>query len=101
MMLWVWVPVLNLQEQVLFLDMSLGNGTPAAEDKPFFPPWLAYHKTHPVPFRLQALQVQLTQFHTSQDQLLQRVDNLTRNPGTNTPSFCDAEDESKASIHAG
>lgn len=100
-MLWVWVPVLNLQARVLFLEMSLGNGTPAAEDKSFFSLPLAYPKTHLVPARLQALQVQLTQFHTSQEQLLQRVDNLTRNPGTNTTSFCDAKDESKASIHAG
>lgn len=100
-MLWVWVPVLNLQERVLFLDMCLGNGTPAAEDKSFFSPLLAYPKTDLVPPRLQALQVQLTQVHTGQEQLLQRVNNLTRNPGTNTPSLCDAEDESKASIHIG
>lgn len=100
-MLWVWVPVLNLQEQVLFLDMSLRNGTPAAEDKSIFSLLLANPKTHPAPPRLQALQVQLTQVHTGQEQLLQRVNNLTRNPGTNTPSFCDAEDKSKASIHVG
>lgn len=101
MMLWVWVPVLNLQKRVLFLDMSLGNGTPAAEDKSFFSLQLAYPRTHLVPPGLQALQVQLTQVRTSQEQLLQQVDNLTRNPGTNTSSFSDAEDESRASIHAG
>lgn len=76
----LFVLVLNLQERVLFLDMSLGNGTPAVEDKSFLSLRLAYPKTHLVPPGLQALKVQLTQVHTSQEQLLQRVDNLTRNP---------------------
>ncbi|CAO2636605.1 Macrophage receptor MARCO [Lemmus lemmus] len=76
----LFVVVLNLQERVLFLDMALSNGTPTAQDKTFFSLQLAYPKTHPVPPRLQALQVQLTQVRTSQEQLLQQVDNLTRNP---------------------
>lgn len=88
MTLWFGLPVLNLQEQLHILEKNCYNGTLAAEDKPFFWP-LAGHKTHPVPggSGLQVLQTQITLVRTSQEQLLQQVHNLTRNPGTTTSSF--------------
>lgn len=81
-MLWVGLPVLNLQERLKVLEMDFGNGTLAAEDKPFFSLQLGYPKTGGP--GLQVLQAQLIQVRTSQEQLLQQVNNLTRNPGTTT-----------------
>lgn len=72
--------VLSLQKWIL--EKYLDNETLAAEDRSFFSLQLASPETHLVPRTpgLQALQVQLTQVRTSQEQLLQQVDNLTRNP---------------------
>lgn len=97
----LWVPVLNLQEQFQMLEIYCGNGTLAAEHKPHFLLQWAHPKTHLVPGAqgLQALQAQLSRVHTSQEQLRQQVDNLTQNPGTTTPSFCGAEDETQG-FHA-
>lgn len=85
MMLWVWVPVVSLQKWIL--EKCLDNETLAAEDRSFFSLQLASPQTQLVPGKpqLQALQVQLTEVRISQKQLLQQVDNLTRNPGTTTP----------------
>lgn len=100
-MLWVWIPVLSLQKWIL--EKYLDNETLAAEDRSFFSLQLASPETHLVPRTpgLQALQVQLTQVRTSQEQLLQQVDNLTRNPGTTTPFSAMLGMKPRASMHAG
>uniref|UniRef100_A0A8C2N4G0 Macrophage receptor with collagenous structure n=1 Tax=Cricetulus griseus TaxID=10029 RepID=A0A8C2N4G0_CRIGR len=72
--------VVSLQKWIL--EKCLDNETLAAEDRSFFSLQLASPQTQLVPGKpqLQALQVQLTEVRISQKQLLQQVDNLTRNP---------------------
>ena len=76
------------------LEMCCDNGTLAAEHKPHFLLQWAHPKRPLVPGAqgLPALQAQLSRVHASQEQLRQRVDNLTQNPGTATPRFRGAED---------
>ncbi|MEJ1269991.1 macrophage receptor with collagenous structure [Cricetulus griseus] len=77
--------VVSLQKWIL--EKCLDNETLAAEDRSFFSLQLASPQTQLVPGKpqLQALQVQLTEVRISQKQLLQQVDNLTRNPGAPGP----------------
>ncbi|XP_046940956.1 macrophage receptor MARCO [Lynx rufus] len=76
------VKVLNLQERLWALEMHFTNGTLAAEDSPSF----SLLQSMPIPhlpggaLGLQVLQAQITQVRTSQEHLLRKVDNFTRNP---------------------